>query len=102
MRLNRTSLIRVATGTLLSSACEMLGEQNRPALHGRFAQQHARHQRITGIMPGEKILLAGEYFCANDPRVGPFDDLIDQQKRRRGAEWRQVFVLGSFRISLFM
>ena len=68
---------------------EMPGQQDRPALHGRFAQQHAGHQGMARIMAREEILLAAESLDADDPRVAPLDDLVDQQKRvavRNGGE----------------
>ena len=87
IRLNRTSFIRVATGTRLSPAI-WLAEKHRAGLHRRFTKQYARHDRIIGIMPGEKVFVAGESLAANDSLVA-----TARRSRRsigtvRGAESR--------------
>jgi hypothetical protein len=57
------------------------GEQDCPALHRSFAEQHAGHQWELGEVAGKKPLVAGECLDADDPRVAAFEDFIDQQER---------------------
>ena len=95
MRLKRTSLMRVATGTLPPAPRPKVArEQDCAALHGRLAQQHARHQRMARIMAGEEPFVAAERLAADDPRVGPLDDLVDQQERVAVRDGGEDFLAG--------
>src|SRR5437868_1359253 len=59
----------------------MRRQEYGPGLHGRFAEQHTWRDWEMRIVPGIKVFAAGEPLATNDSRVGPRDDLVDQQER---------------------
>ena len=52
---------------------------------------------VAGIMAGKEVLPAGERLGTLDPRLGPLDNLVDQQERL-AVRYRVVDLLATHRL----
>ena len=59
------------------SVASVFRQEYSTGLHGRFAQEDARHQWKTGVVTGEPEFIAGKCLAARDPVLPLIDYFIE-------------------------